>query len=63
MSHFFNYFLKGFQKGIIIGVPDFEQNNLYLDIKNIGGDFYIAIQKVIDEKEQQNSIQPKEKRK
>ena len=38
MSGFFKHFIRGMKNSIIVDVPDFETNNQYIDMINIGND-------------------------
>lgn len=48
------YMLRGARESIIIGTPDFSQNNQYTDMANIGKDFNIAIKEVVNESRNTN---------
>jgi len=50
MERFIRYFLDGVNNSMIIGVPNFNENNQYQDGKNLYNDFYIAKKIVLGKK-------------
>ena len=45
------YFFDGFRQSVIIGIPNFYENNQYQDNQNLYNDFNIARKKVLEEYE------------
>ena len=58
MGRFIRYLLDGFDKSIIVGIPDFSQNNQYADMVNIGNDIKYAMRKVDDATRKTSTSQP-----
>ena len=42
MEKFIKYFIDGFRGSVVVGVPNFNENNQYQDGVNLSNDFYIA---------------------
>jgi hypothetical protein len=47
MPEAIKYVFDGFKQGIIVGTPDFDENNQHLDAEKIGNDFKVSIKKVV----------------
>ncbi|MGM0623937.1 MAG: hypothetical protein ACQESH_07985 [Campylobacterota bacterium] len=39
MSEIFKYIRNGMKKAVVVGTPDFSQNNQYQDMENMRSDF------------------------
>lgn len=50
MEKFIRYFFDGLSQSIIVGVPNFHENNQYQDGKNIYNDFYVAKEIVLGQR-------------
>ena len=46
MSGFFKHFIRGMKNSIIVDVPDFETNNQYIDMINIGNDLRTSMERL-----------------
>ena len=46
MKRLMRYILYGAKNSMIIGVPDFSQNNFAQDMRNIGSDFDVVIKRI-----------------
>ena len=42
MENFVKYFIDGFRGSVVVGVPNFNENNQYQDGANLSNDFYIS---------------------
>ena len=51
VKRFFKYIKKGIENSIIIGIPNFNTNNLYIDYHNISNDFKIVTKEISNEKQ------------
>jgi len=54
MEKFVKYFMDGFRQSIVVGIPNFNENNQYQDGVNLASDFYISKKVVL--KKQENNI-------
>jgi hypothetical protein len=42
MERFVKYLINGFGQSVVVGIPNFNENNQYQDQINLSNDFYIA---------------------
>jgi hypothetical protein len=49
MNEMIKYIKKGMKQAILVGKPDFNINNQYIDIENISEDFQYSRSIIIDE--------------
>jgi len=49
MEGFVKYLINGFGQSVVVGIPNFNENNQYQDQINLSNDFYIA-KKIVLEK-------------
>ena len=62
MDVFIEYFKNGMRNSIVVGVPVYDTNNLYLDYENLNSDFTYAKRMVLNEQKQKNYAKSKRKR-
>ncbi|GEM_PF-2647356 len=55
MHKLIKYLFDGYNQAIIVGTPDFTQNNQYTDIANIGNDIRYSMQKAYNAKKEEHS--------
>jgi len=57
---FIKYLREGIRNSIIIGVPNYDKNNLYMDYENLKSDFTYAERKVKNGQKQKNNARKKQ---
>jgi len=48
MEKFIKYFMDGFRQSLVVGAPNFNENNQYQDGINLASDFYISKKVVLN---------------